>query len=222
MQAIRHQLAELYAASGFMRVYTHLKMKIIPFEQFSEFLPKRGLVLEVGCGYGYLANYLSLESPDRLVVGNDPAEDRIKVAEQTVRGRQNIKFFAQDCRELKINNLDGAVIADVLHHVPFSEQGRILADVYKKLKPGGSFVMRETDIKVSLRYLFFNYLLEYLLYLGKEKLNFRRANEWREILESLGFQVHQIIPNSPFFPYITALFVCSKGDRSKDLSQALP
>ncbi|MFQ5902855.1 MAG: class I SAM-dependent methyltransferase [Candidatus Binatia bacterium] len=185
-------------------------MKIIPFEQFSQFLPKRGVVLEVGCGYGYVANYLSLESSDRVVIGNDPAKDRIEAAQQTVRDRKNIQFFAQDCRELEINNLDGVVIADVLHHVPFPEQKRILADVYTRLKPGGSLVMRETDIRISLRYFLFNYLLEYLLYFGSEKLNFRKAKEWREILESLGFQVHQIIPNSPFFPYITVLFVCSK------------
>ena len=212
VQTIRHQLAYLYADSFFRSLYTYLKMKIIPFEQFSQFLPKRGVILEVGCGYGYVANYLSLESSDRIVIGNDPAKDRIEVAQMTVRDRKNIQFFTKDCRELGINNLDGVVIADVLHHVPFSEQKKILADVYTRLKSGGSLVMRETDIRIGLRYLLFNYLSEYLLYIGKEKLNFRKAKDWREILESIGFQVNQVIPNSPFFPYITALFICIKTE----------
>lgn len=210
-RVVRRQLAALYRGSLFERAYTYLKMAIIPFEQFAGFLPRRGTFLEVGCGYGYLANYLSLECPERFVIGNDIAADRIEVAGRTVGSRTNIQFVARDCRELSVSDLAGAVIADVLHHAPFAEQPKILADVYRRLRPGGAFVMRETDIKPSLRYYLFNYLSECVLYAAVEKLNFRRAREWRQILESVGFEVQQIIPNSPFFPYVTALFVCQKG-----------
>lgn len=210
MPSLRRQVAQLYGGSPVARLYASLKIRIIPFEQFAQFLPRRGVVLEVGCGYGYLANYLSLEGPERLVVANDPAAGRIEVAQRTIGARTNIRFVAADCRELELHEVDGTVIADVLHHVPFAEQGPILADVYKKLKPGGVLVMRETDIKNSLRYLLFNYLLEWLLYLGQEKLKFRPSKEWRRILEGVGFEVRRIIPNPPLFPYITALFVCAK------------
>ena len=105
---------------------------------------------------------------------------------------------------------DGVVITDVLHHVPYVQQAPILEDVYRKLKPGGVLVIRETDIKFRLRYFIFNYALEWLLYLGVEKLKFRKAAEWRRMLEAVGFSVEQSIPNPRFFPYITVLFVCSK------------
>ena len=107
-------------------------------------------------------------------------------------------------------DLDGIVFADVLHHVPYEEQAKILEDVYRKLKPGGVLVMRETDIKFRLRYFIFNYWLEWILYYGVEKLNFRKSAEWQRILEPIGVSVQHIIPNSRFFPYITALFVCTK------------
>lgn len=185
-------------------------MKIIPFERFSQFLPKEGTILEVGCGYGYVSNYLSLESPGRFIVGNDVAIERVRLAEKTIGGRHNIQFLAKDCRDIKRNDFDGVIIADVLHHVPYPEQEKILVDVYGKLKPGGVLVLRETDKKMRLRYFIFNYLLEWLLYFHTEKLNFRKASEWRRILESIGFEVKDVIPNHPLFPYITVLFVSRK------------
>ena len=65
MSVVRERLADLYSVSMLQRIYTSLKMMIIPFEQFAQFLPNDGVVLEVGCGYGYVSNYLSLENPTR-------------------------------------------------------------------------------------------------------------------------------------------------------------
>lgn len=215
MRELRRRLAQLYGGSPLDRVYTSLKMSIIPFEQFSRYLPKDGAILEVGCGYGYVSNYLSLESTDRSVVGVDVAEDRVGVAQQTIGNRRNVEFLAKDCRDIPKDGFDAVVIADVLHHVPYPEQTKILADVYEKLKFEGVLVMRETDKKIRLRYFLFNYLLEWVLYLHAEKLNFRTAGEWKEILESVGFEVRDVIPNPLFFPYITALFVCAKRGKAE-------
>lgn len=210
MHPLRTRLSRLYSGSALQRGYTALKLLIIPFEQFAQFLPKEGRILEVGCGYGYVSNYLSLENPDRRVVGNDPARDRIKVAQSTVGDRMNIEFLTGDCRDMAESEFDGVVIADVLHHVPYAQQASILEDVFRKLKPGGVLVIRETDPKFRLRYFIFNYLLEWVLYFGTEKLNFRKVDEWRRIMEPIGFSIQQIIPNPRFFPYITVLFVCEK------------
>ena len=50
MSVVRERLADLYSVSMLQRIYTSLKMMIIPFEQFAQFLPNDGVVLEVGCG----------------------------------------------------------------------------------------------------------------------------------------------------------------------------
>jgi 2-polyprenyl-6-hydroxyphenyl methylase/3-demethylubiquinone-9 3-methyltransferase len=209
-KSVRKQLAALYKETPLLRLYTALKLLIIPFEEFARYLPKQGKILEVGCGYGYVANYLSLESLQRDVIGHDVAADRVQVAQRTIGERRNIEFFEVDSRDMPVGELDGVVIADVLHHVPYAEQGKILADLYDKLKPGGVLVMRETDKKIRLRYFLFNYLLEWVLYLGTEKLKFRKAAEWSRLLQSLGYEVRSIRPNPPWFPYLTATFVCVK------------
>lgn len=214
--ALRSALIDLYSHSAAQRIYARLKLSIIPFEQFSQYLPKSGAILDMGCGFGYVANYLSLESlegrgtGDRFIVGIDPAESRIAVARQTIGNRRNVEFMATDCRDLPRADFDGAVIADVIHHTPYDQHVPILTDVYAKLKPGATLVMRETAKKFRIRYFVFNVFSEWILYYGQEKLKFRRTAEWKHILETIGFEVRDIIPNGPLFPYTTSLFICIK------------
>ncbi len=210
---LRRQVAALYPGTLWARLYTVLKFSLIPFEQFSRHIPRQGRILDLGCGYGYLANYLSLEAPQRLVLGIDVDTGRVRAAQQTIGQRSNIQFLLSDSRQLPSEaTFDGAVIADVLHHVPYTEQQPILADLYDRLTPGGVLVMRETDQQRRVRYFLFNWLLEWVLYAGKEKLRFRSAGEWREMLEQVGYTVQQVIPQPAWSAYITATVVCVKPE----------
>ena len=208
---LRAQLAALYRGTGLPRWYTALKMGILPLEACASALPPQGAILDVGCGYGFVANYLHLDSPQRRVLGHDVDEARIQVARRTLGSRRHIDFLAGDVRVLPAEPFDGIVVVDVLHHVPYAEQAPMLRDLYGRLKPGGVLVVRETDKRFRLRYLLFHCLLESLLYLGREKMRFRPAKEWAELLESLGYRVRQMTPNRPFSPYLTVTLVCTKG-----------
>lgn len=209
---LRKQVFELYSGNWCDRLYRTLKFRIIPFEAFSSLLPKEGRILDLGCGYGYLANYLSLEGR-RYVVGNDTSADRVAVARETIGDRKNIEFVQTDFRMLSVEPFDGVVIADVLHHIPYEDQPAVLEDLHKKLKTEGILVIRETDKRSSLRYWLFNYLLEWFLYWGEEKLRFRSKKEWARLLSDSGYDVQRLIPNSIWSPYITAVFVCVKRER---------
>ena len=207
---VRKQLTALYRDLSISPLYTALKLSILPINEAAAYLPIQGKILDVGCGYGYLANYLSLERAGRHVVGHDVAPDRIEIARRTVGNRQNVEFLVADSRKLPEAAFDGIVVADVLHHIPYEDQQAVLADLFSKLKPGGRLVLRETDKRFSLRFFIFNYGLEWVLYSRTEKLRFRSAADWTRILESVGYQVLHVIPNPPFFPYITATFICAR------------
>lgn len=211
---VRKQLTALYRNLSISPLYTALKLSILPIHEAAEYLPAQGKILDVGCGYGYLANYLSLDRPERHVVGHDVAPDRIDIARRTVGNRRNVEFVVADSRQLPEAFFDGIVVADVLHHIPYEEQAAVLADLFSKLKPGGRLVLRETDKRFSLRFFIFNYGLEWVLYSRSEKLRFRPAADWTHILESVGYQVLNVIPNPPLFPYITATFICAKPTAS--------
>jgi len=204
----------MYSASALQRLYTTLKMIILPLQEAADGLPKRGVILDMGCGFGYVTNYLSLDSPERTIIANDPAADRIAIAERTRGDRRNIEFLAIDSRQITRSDFDGICVVDVLHHVPYAEQQALIDDVYAKLKPGGTLVIRETAKRVALRYYLFNCGLEALLYRGQVHSRFRRTREWVEMFERAGFQIERMTPNPAWFPYTTCTFVCRKPARA--------
>lgn len=210
VQVLRRHVTDLYSSSLGARLYTELKLMILPLREVAEALPTRGLILDMGCGYGFVSNYLSLHSADRTIIANDPELPRIEVAKQTVGDRRNIEFLALDSRQIKRTDFDAVCVTDVLHHVPYDQQQPLIDDIYRKLKPGGILVIRETDKRVALRYYVFNCALEWLLYIGKEKMRFRHRDEWAAMFKYAGFEIERVIFNSRWFPYTTCLFVCRR------------
>lgn len=207
---LRRSLVTLYASSWAAGIYTRLKLLLLPLADVAERLPRRGLILDMGCGFGYVANYLNLDSPERVIVANDPAVSRIASAQRTVGARRNIEFHAIDSRDIVRSDFDGASVFDVLHHVPYDQQQALINDLYSKLKPGGMLVIRETDQRPALRYYLFNCALEWVLYAGQEKTRFRPMRDWVDMLQCAGFSIEQVTPNAWWFPYTTCLFVCRK------------
>lgn len=207
---IRRGVIDLYTSSAAERLYTWLKLWILPLREAADGLPKQGLILDMGCGFGYVANYLSLDSPARTIIANDPAADRIAVAQRTVGSRGNLEFHAMDSRQIARRDFDGICVVDVLHHMPYDEQQAMIDDLYAKLKPGGRLVIRETDKRLALRYYLFNCALEALLYRGQVHSRFRPRAEWVRMLERPGFRIERTVPNPAWFPYTTCLFVCRK------------
>lgn len=207
---LRRSLLALYTSSWAAELYTRIKIVLLPLGEIAERLPKQGLILDMGCGFGYVANYLNLDSPQRVIVANDLAASRIASAQRTVGSRRNIEFHAIDSRDIERADFEGASVVDVLHHVPYDQQQPLIDDLYRKLKPGGVLVFRETDKRLALRYYLFNCALEWLLYAGQEKTRFRPMRDWVDMLQRPGFRIEQVVPNTWWFPYTTCLFLCRK------------
>src|SRR4051794_26756275 len=92
-------VADLYSGQGLRvrsYVYLRLLLGLLKAEQFDTLLPQQGLVVDFGCGYGLLANYLSLQAPRRQVLGIDADCARIAVAQASIRDRTNVQFACQD------------------------------------------------------------------------------------------------------------------------------
>src|SRR3954464_4764888 len=96
---LRRSLVALYASSWAAAAYTRLKLVLLPLADVAERLPREGLILDMGCGFGYVANYLNPDSPERVIVANDPAASRIAAARKTIGTRRNIEFHAIDSRD---------------------------------------------------------------------------------------------------------------------------
>ena len=186
--------------------------------QIHNYLPKTGLLLDLGCGLGHIAEAILRDAPGRACVMMDP----VSSASPHVAAR--IAPFS--CYAMKASGVhlpfpdstfDGVWSSFVLHHVPFEGQQIILSEVVRVLRPGATFVLLEDtpgnaqQAETTLR--------------ADRRLNFepdeaphhyRSPLEWRSDLPRHGFAIEQEIAFRRVFPPATfravhhRAFVCRR------------
>ncbi|KAF2074623.1 hypothetical protein CYY_004062 [Polysphondylium violaceum] len=106
-------------------------------------LPKsvKGMdILEIGCGMGFVANYLAEEGA-ASVTGYDISESMIELAAKGNAHNKNVKVGVQDMEtiELPEQQYDLVISLYAVHYV--LNYKRLIEIVSKSLKPGGKFVL---------------------------------------------------------------------------------
>jgi len=191
-----------------VKIYIRLRWLLCPFEKIESYLPEKGVILDIGCGYGLLANFLALKSAKRRVVGIDNNSKRLKVAKKTVINSSKIKFINRDLRRLNLPECMGVTISDVLHHLPENILNDLLTNIYNKMKFGGKMVIEEVDIRPRWKY-FLNILVDKIILYPKDKINFKPAEYWEDLFKKIGFKVKVISANKGL-PLSDIIFVCTK------------
>ena len=199
------KLADLYAEQGIcVKLYVKFRAKLLNLDEYSDFLPKRGVILDIGCGYGLLSNYLVLHFPARQVIGIDLDQRRIEIASKTVGERENIGFTLKDARGCDLLPCSGAVMVDFLHHLKPTEQQLTLENIFSSLEKDGTLLIAEID--PTAEPLRTSYWVD--LFLNREKSHFRKPDDWKILLTSIGYKFKIIRSPIPFFARI--LYVCQK------------
>lgn len=210
-------MSEIYKLISFFSLYKHqglaktlismIRLLILPFWKIDSVLPKIGSIMDIGCGAGIMSNYLAISSLTRLVFGVDLSKTRISTAKESIGKRKNIKFKLEDVTNMMIEKYDNYLMVDVLHHIPFSEQQKLLFLLSKKLKKDSLLIIKEVDKSNKIPFLF-GHLWEKVLY-PHEQINVRTKKEWLRIFTKLGLRC-SILTGSPIFPDSTLIFVCRK------------
>jgi len=105
--------------------------------------PRLGTVAELGCGTGFFTERLA-ERAGR-VVATDVAPGMLALARERVRA-PNVVFQVEDCQHTSFPDaaFDAAVVSLVLH---FTEPARTLAEMHRILKPRGTLVLVNLDMR---------------------------------------------------------------------------
>ncbi len=204
-----NELVKLYTGQGIcVRLYVQARARLLNLHCYPKLLPHNGLIVDIGCGYGVLGNYLSLSLPNNQVVGIDLDRKRINFANMTVGNRKNITFRIEDARHWPLPSCTGIVMTDFLHHVPPTDQQQILENAFWGLEKGGTLLISEADSGAKPFYRYWaSYLSDRVLY-PLSKSYFRNISGWENTLSRLGFKVKVIKLWNPIFASI--LFVCRK------------
>jgi len=208
LSKIPPELFRLYSGHGLrVALYARLRWRLCPFEEIERHVPKEGTVVDIGCGYGLLANFMTLKSSKRNVTGIDLSVGRIGVAQKTTDNRKRIQFKLMNVLDLQLGKYSTVVMSDFLHHLDYESQEELLVCCYQRLPPRGFLIIEEVDDRPLWKY-WFNIIVDRILNLG-EGIFFRNYREFQELLQRIGFEVktkkaHKGIPLSDI------LFICRK------------
>jgi 2-polyprenyl-3-methyl-5-hydroxy-6-metoxy-1,4-benzoquinol methylase len=181
-----------------------------------QYLPKQGLILDLGCGYGVFSHLISTACPSRIVVGIDMASHRIEVAKKSVIPERNVKFYVEDIRKAQIPQCDAIIMIDVLYMLPYQEQEQMLTRCYERLNNGGVLVIKDNARSPRWKYAYM-YIEEMIktrskIY-GKESkkslLCHWDTKEFLMLLSKIGFSA-SMIPLKSYLPYPGVFYICHK------------
>jgi SAM-dependent methyltransferase len=112
---------------------------------FHEILPEKGLISDIGCGYGFMAYMLQLMAPGRRIIGYDHDPDKIDTARNNNLNNKKTEFIQTDISVLEPQNSDAFLLADVLHYLPAEDQEKLITGCSGKLNAGGVIIIRDAD-----------------------------------------------------------------------------
>lgn len=121
------------------------------YKLFESLMPKKGKIVDVGCGYGFLPYMLMYKSHQREILGLDYDDEKIEVAKNCAHKRPNINFEAADVTEYEFPNADGFIISDVLHYLEPQQQVNVIEKLAQKLNKNGVLVIRDADADLKTR-----------------------------------------------------------------------
>ncbi|NOX85007.1 MAG: MMPL family transporter [Chlorobi bacterium] len=134
--------------------YTRIKLKSENrYQFFNEIIPRKCIITDLGCGYGYLDFMLALVSEERIIRAYDYDKDKIAIAANCAIKTKQITFAVADITKMELESSDVFILYDVLHYLPKDEQVSLLERCIEKTNPGGMVIIRDSDKEMKKRHL---------------------------------------------------------------------
>jgi 2-polyprenyl-3-methyl-5-hydroxy-6-metoxy-1,4-benzoquinol methylase len=145
--------------------------------------------LDFGCGFGFLAYFISKDYPKIQVYGFDIDRNCIKIAKQYYK-RNNLHFI---CTSNITQKFDSISVYNVLHHLDEKVE-KFLRLFYKKLNLNGKIIIRDFR-KVSKDKFkkWYDKKVEEGIYKDSFELAYKEHNRWTskqfsDLMKKIGFK----------------------------------
>lgn len=199
--ARRKQVRRLYHYQGpYVEQYVFWKLRTDPlFRGLDEVVPRQGHILDVGCGYGLVMNWLALDAPQRTLHGVDHDSAKIRVARAAAAGCSRVNFEEGDLVIAAWPACDAVLLCDVLHYFPRELKQQILRRAFEALRPNGVLILREACRDIS-NHGFVAWSERFAVWSRHNKtargLHFEDAASYRSLLGAAGFAGVRTIPDA--------------------------
>ncbi len=115
-------------------------------------LPEKGMITELGCGYGFIAYMLSFTGWRRNITGIDASEEKIDVANNCFSKNSTVNFVCADVMNYPLTKSDGFIINRKNLRLSEVELSGLIKRCKDKLNENGVLVI--IDGKVPTAYSF--------------------------------------------------------------------
>ncbi|HRH67144.1 MAG TPA: 1-acyl-sn-glycerol-3-phosphate acyltransferase, partial [Bacteroidia bacterium] len=150
----REQLVYNYIYKGpVLEWYLKVKLRLEDYyRMFHEHLPTKGKILDIGCGYGFMAYMLNYLSPGREIVGIDYDAEKTDLAQHNYSRKTGLDFVHADILKFNFEKYDGIIIADVLHYLQPEQQKQTIINCIQSLNPDGTLIIRDGNTELVKRH----------------------------------------------------------------------
>lgn len=194
-----------------MRAYCWGRFQILRqrfLEEVGQYLPVKGDILDVGCGFGLFSLYYAASHPERTIHGFDLNPKRIEMAQKSAErlGLKNVSFHAENAVNWRgAETFDAAYMLDIVHHVPRSAVDGLLTELRSKMSPTGTLVIKDVSDKPAYK-AFFTWALDKAMDF-RTPVHYWSMDELTALLRAKKLQVfaHQMVD---FLPYPHVIYVC--------------
>lgn len=111
------------------------------YQVHHENLPKKGELIEMGCGYGLLAYHLKLRAPERVYLGVDGDPSKISIAKGVFIADHPCEFSYAELQDWAPPPADAYIFNQVLEDLTFLRQRELLNHCAEHLKPHGTILV---------------------------------------------------------------------------------
>jgi len=181
------------AYEGKLGVYARIRRRLVPdlfFADAVEVFSTSRSVVDLGCGIGLITLALAQLLPDTRFLGIDLSARRVQTAALAAGrlGVGNVTFLQSDLRSLDVGpGFDGALILDVLHHLPVRASGQLLAVLNQGMVHGAVVVVKEIDTRPRWKWAF-TYALD-LAMAPRDDYGYLSLERRKAQMEDAGFKV---------------------------------
>ena len=126
-------------------------------------MKKIKIVLELGCGIGFVSHYLA-ETYDFNVYGTDYDPEQIQIATNIQPKLEHLHFQVEDATKLSFedSSIDLIISQNVFHHIPDWEGA--IKEIGRVLSSGGYFIWLDMTFSKIIKKIFLPLVKNYGLY----------------------------------------------------------
>lgn len=196
-------------------LFEYIRKLTIPFNQIEQYVPKKGKILDVGCGHGTFSRMLAQKFPKTKILGVDPSDHKIAIAKSKSSNIPNATYKISYLKDID-SAFDCIVIMDVLYLMPNNEKNQTLKLCLKLLKKNGLLLICEIVSKPSLMFKL-SYLEEIIMvkilkytYSDKEKMFFLDTKDYLKMIRDAGFKTITYERLRAILPYQRIMYIAKK------------